>query len=255
MSSRPRETGSPDAATEGPSPPSRPARWGIGDFFWVLAAQLVGANLAFAALAAASGEAGISTDAFFLAGLPAQTLAMLGALWWISRRKGTGSLRGDFGVRLSWRDWPGLFAGLGWRVVLVVVLVPFTLLLGTDEPAQQIVEDIDEVRSAVAIASVVIGVGVLQPFVEEIVFRGLLLRALVRRMSPRGAIVISGLAFGAVHLLGATPGLQALVAVVGLSGLGMVFAVQTLRSGTVSRAAFTHMGFNLPVVIVLVAAG
>jgi uncharacterized protein len=84
----------------------------------------------------------------------------------------------------------------------------------------------------------------LAPVVEELVFRGLLLRALLRRMDVTGAVVVSSLAFALVHVIG-DPSLGSLAVVPGLLGIGMVAAVLAVRSGSLSQPILLHVGFNL----------
>lgn len=238
-----------------PAPPARRARvrWGIGDFFWVLGAQWGGAALASLLVLAPFGSRLDDEQVLFLVLLPGQTLAMAVALWVVSRRKGRGTWRADFGFRVVWRDWTAVLVGFGWRILLVLALIPFLVLLDADRPSQQIVEDIEDARSVAVWVVIFASVAVVQPLLEEVLFRGLLLRSLLRRLRPGWAVVVSGASFGAIHLLGVRPGLEAVVTVVGLSGFGMFLAVQALRHGSLSRPILTHGAFNLTVVVALAA--
>lgn len=174
---------------------------------------------------------------------PLQYGAMVGALAWITV-KGRRSLRLDFGFEIRPRDALAVLAGLGWQLALVIVLVPFVLLLDTTEPSQETLRVLEDSQSAGVVAALAIGAVLVAPVVEEVLFRGLLLRALLRRLPPWVAVVVSGGVFGAVHLGGAS-GLLAVATVVGLTGFGMLLAVQALRTGSLSRPILTHVGFNL----------
>jgi membrane protease YdiL (CAAX protease family) len=90
---------------------------------------------------------------------------------------------------------------------------------------------------------------IVAPLVEELLFRGLLLRSLARRTSTVAAVVISAAAFAAVHLLdpSAAPALAPLLLV------GLVAAIRTVRTGDLSQAILLHGGFNLLSAVVLVA--
>ena len=68
-------------------------------------------------------------------------------------------------------------------------------------------------------------------------------------MSDRWALVVSAVAFAAFHLLDP----NAFLAVPPLFVLGLVMGRQVIQTGRVTRAVFTHMGFNLVSVIALFA--
>ena len=92
--------------------------------------------------------------------------------------------------------------------------------------------------------------GVLAPIFEELLFRGLLLRSLLRRMPAWAAVVVSSVAFGVVHFLdpATIPIVPALI------GLGIVSAVLAIRSGGLLRSIALHMGFNLVTVVIAIAS-
>ena len=82
------------------------------------------------------------------------------------------------------------------------------------------------------------------PIFEELVFRGLLLRALLARMGPNWAIAVSALTFGSVHFLGGNA-LGTLAVLPALVGIGAISGVLAVRSGELSQSILLHMGFNL----------
>jgi len=180
---------------------------------------------------------------------PVGTACAIGTLLLISRRKGRGSLRADFGLEVKARDWTAVLMGLGWQIALIVLLLPFVLFLDSDEPAQEVVRQMDESHSLLTWAAIVLDVVILTPVIEEVMFRGILLGGLIRRVSPQAAIVVSGLIFGSIHLVGTDFAASAIPTVVGLSALGMVLAIQALRHSSLSRPILTHMGFNLAVIL------
>ncbi len=88
------------------------------------------------------------------------------------------------------------------------------------------------------------------PFFEELFFRGLLLRALVRLFGPlgvssraarnvglAGAVVLDGLLFGLAH--------GELVQLAGLAVFGGILAVVSLRTGRQGMNVVAHATFNL----------
>jgi membrane protease YdiL (CAAX protease family) len=84
------------------------------------------------------------------------------------------------------------------------------------------------------------------PVVEEIFYRGLLLRSLTRYLSPTLAVVVCGIAFGAAHFN--------LVTLAGLGGFGVVLAFLANRYGRLGPGILAHSAFNLVAVIGLWAA-
>lgn len=84
---------------------------------------------------------------------------------------------------------------------------------------------------------------VLVGFVEETVFRGFLFNGLQQRMGVFKAALASSVMFGLLHVCNALFGAEAsfLGAQIVLAfGLGMVFALMTVRSGSVWPAVFLH---------------
>lgn len=165
-----------------------------------------------------------------------QLSGMLATMWLISRLKGLGSLVRDFGLRFARDDWPYLFAGVGLFFALAIVTLPLTLI---DQDEQEIVEQMRDASGAGLLLLAITAV-VGAPLVEELLFRGLLLRALLRRTGPVAAAAWSGLVFGVVHLTdpGAIRSLPIFV------GLGTVSAAVALRTGRIGPSILLHAGFN-----------
>jgi membrane protease YdiL (CAAX protease family) len=167
----------------------------------------------------------------------------------VSARRGTGSWRRDYGFVVRLRDWWVLFAGFGLQIAVAIVLFPLIRLVHDDK--QSVVKDIQD-SSGAKLAVFAIAAGIVAPILEETLFRGLLLRALLRRMSEQPAVVISGVAFGAVHVL-LDPRLGTLVVMPGIVALGIVSGVMAVRTGTLSRSILLHVGFNALTVITSIA--
>jgi hypothetical protein len=88
--------------------------------------------------------------------------------------------------------------------------------------------------------------------VEELLFRGALLRALLRRTTPAGAIFVSAMVFALVHPLG-DPEVGSVIVVPAILALGLVSGYLAVRSGNLSRSIMLHMGFNLLTVALVLA--
>jgi membrane protease YdiL (CAAX protease family) len=117
-------------------------------------------------------------------------------LWSVIARRRGASLGDLMGARPAWRAL-GL-AGLTTVAVIVVRLGFLALVTAFDlAPASWSIPDVE--RSAAAEAAWVPLVVLLGPLVEELVFRGILFRRLLRRTHPGVAALISSLLFGALH--------------------------------------------------------
>ena len=186
----------------------------------------------------------VETAALLAGAIIGQYGAWLAWMYAASRFKGFGSLRADFGLFVDLaRDWPMLPLGLGLEVVAGIVLLPISHFVS--HAPQRVVQDLNAAHGA-KLALLSITALVIAPFVEELFFRGLLLRSLQRRVSAPAAVVISALAFGLAHVVfdfGSGVVLPALVA------LGMLSGIFAVRTGNLSRSILLHMGFNLLAVV------
>lgn len=151
-----------------------------------------------------------------------------------------GSIRGE--LRAS--DGLGLAVGvLAQLVLLPLIYLPFRRWVDDDElsaPAEELLADFN------GITLVLMGIGVVlvAPVVEELFFRGLLLRTIEERWGTVVAVVGSSVFFGATHF-------QPLQ-FAGLTAAGMLFALARVRSGRLGSAIAVHVGFNLTTFVALV---
>lgn len=245
--------------------PARFAAAGGGGWCLVVAVAgfLVGSLLSGIAVAIAAGivharlvgGAPPETPPIVGAGLAGLWAGLLGAAWVASRRWGTGNVARDYGLALHpWPDVPvGVVAGLLAQFLLVPLVYlpiePFVPNLSQtlSKPAEQLTGHAHG-AALVALAILVAGVA---PVVEELFFRGLVLRALDarlaglgRRLGPAAAIVISAAAFGTAHGEGAIVGL-------GLGVFGVVLAAMAERWKRLGPGIVAHATFNAATVVVL----
>jgi membrane protease YdiL (CAAX protease family) len=225
-------------------------RWGLGDVVWVWFAGLVAGAVAVSIAAALRGRTNAQlTDGIDLVvGLLAQNGAILAALAVVSRRKGRATLRGDFGLVVRARDWSWLAAGVLVQVVSLGLVGLLDQVAGNLDQ-QQAVETLER-SQGLEVVLIVLGVTLFAPLVEELLFRGLLLRALLRRTSPVAAVLISSVVFAAVHLL--DPSTLPLMAPLLL--LAVISAIRAVRTGELSQSILLHVGFNLLSAVVLIAS-
>ena len=140
-------------------------------------------------------------------------------------------------------------------VALQLAILPFLQIIvdvhGKAE-TQDVVEQFKQARGPALVLFAVIVVTVA-PVAEELLFRGALLRALQRRMTPAWAVFVSALAFAAVHPL-LSPSIGSVIAIPGLFALGLLSAALAIRTGNLSASILLHAGFNLLTAVSVVVA-
>jgi uncharacterized protein len=223
----------------------RTPRWGLGDAAvgllvgWVATAVVVGI------WAGASGNSGKNpTLGALAAGEAALWLGLLGAPIWASRIKGAGSLAEDFGFSFRWSDVPlGVVAGVVCQYFLVwLIYLPLRQFVSQHDleaPVRQVTDNAHGVSYFILTVVVVVGA----PIVEELFFRGLVLRSLQRRFSDAWAVVGSAVVFGVAHF--------ELLQLPALVALGIVLGVMAVRTKRLGLGIFTHAGFNLVTMVAL----
>lgn len=187
--------------------------------------------------------------------LAVQTTLVAFAFWFLVRRsrvRGTGSITVDTGLTLRLRDWWAVPLAFVLQIVigLISTLVAF-LVLGEEAPFQEIGEIVlasDAAFDMVALGFLAV---VLAPLLEEVLFRGVLLRGLLRRFGVVASIVISALAFSLTHIEALD--IDQVPVVVDTFLWGVVLAWFTLRSGNLSVAILLHASSNLLAVVALFA--
>jgi membrane protease YdiL (CAAX protease family) len=228
-------------------------RWGLPDVALAWLAGLIGAIAVGGIVAAALDvpDDDIADDvSVVLATIAGQTLLVVLVLTLVARSKGRGSLTRDFGLTVHLRDAGWLAAGVGLQIGLGLALYPISEAYGRDD-AQSIV-DLLEDTSGAEVAAFAVAVVLVAPVAEELLFRGALLRALLRRTTPAWAIFGSALAFALVHPLG-DPEVGSVIVVPAILALGLVSGYLAVRSGNLSRSIMLHAGFNLLTVALVLA--
>jgi membrane protease YdiL (CAAX protease family) len=184
----------------------------------------------------------------------AQNFAIIAWLAMVARRKGTGTLANDFGLELrrpaaAWlADVPWFFAGIGLQLVALIPIGILDSIYG--HSAKQAVVKTADRASGWQVPALALAIVLLAPLTEELLFRGTLLRSLLRKVAPAGAVIISAVAFGVVHALG-DPSVGTLIAMPAIILLGIVSGYQAARTGNLSRSILLHVGFNALSVVFL----
>ena len=158
-----------------------------------------------------------------------------------SRRWGSGRIAADLGLRFRWSDlgWGPLTWLLAFvsAIVVGVVLQPFPELQGTNT---DILTDDPPVSVVAAMGAIAI---LAAPLFEELLFRGLMLRALLSSLPPPLAIGLQSIAFGMVHVQ-PDEGMGNIGLIVTLAAVGAAFGVAAYRSGRLGPAIVGHAIFN-----------
>ncbi|NNC74124.1 MAG: CPBP family intramembrane metalloprotease [Acidimicrobiia bacterium] len=223
--------------------------WRYADFFAIFVAMIGGAFLgAVVLLIAVPGDASGTAQLAYLAG--GQFLGAFGFMVFYGRRRASGSLTTDYGLRVRFEDIWALFLGIGAALALALLVAVIFDWLGIDPEEQGVVELVRDSPGVVGGIVVVLVVVVVAPIVEEMLFRGVLLAALMRRFGSTPAVLMSGAAFALSHLTDP----DAVFAVPALFVLGVLFGYLAVSTGDLSRAIYAHMGVNALAVVQLFVA-
>ena len=168
--------------------------------------------------------------------LPAQLagyLVVLAGLWrWFDHHLGVGLLRA-----ICWQ-WPPRWL----RFVAGGVALGIAIQFGANWLPSPPELPIDKMLRTTTDAYLMSGFGVfIAPFVEELLFRGLLFPALSRRAGAVAALLLTSLAFGALHAsqLGDSWPLVACIVLV-----GAVLTLVRWRFHSLAASTLVHMGYN-----------
>lgn len=163
------------------------------------------------------------------------TLAVV--TWLIVRRGGTG-LCAALGIHQRWYDVPvGLACGLAAQFLIIpLVYLPLARYIDAadvEEPAHRIMALADDAAAATVL---VVAVVLVAPFVEEMYFRGLLLRALWGRMGRVLTVAFSAVLFGLAHVQ--------LLQLPALVVFGLVAGTLVVATKRLAPAMWAHAAFN-----------
>lgn len=196
---------------------------------------------ALAALDAAGDPGGVIVE--LIVSLAVLWAGLLGAVFYVSKRRGTGSLRRDFGWGIRKQDFGiGALGAIIGRSATVIVAIPlygaFHDLLRNPSvglPTHKLT------GALFAVYAVTACVGA--PIVEELFFRGLIQTRLVWRFGATPGIAITAAMFGAGHLIG-WQGPASLLAATAIGAGGVVLGYLRNRTGRLGTSQVAHALFN-----------
>jgi membrane protease YdiL (CAAX protease family) len=228
-------------------------RWGLGDVILGLVVGLVLSSVLASIWLGFTGdeELSIGGKAFSQMGL---WIGLVGGPVVAARRKGSGSLATDFGWRFRWVD---VALGAAVALVALLVIVPavgllLRPLLGDPDVSQPVTDLVDEAHGPALIGLVLIAV-VGAPLVEELFFRGLLLRSIEKSVGTGWAIAGSSVFFGLSHPNNLPADAQILV-MVALAALAVALSTVAVKTRRLGPSIVAHALFNAVNLAVAIAA-
>lgn len=172
-------------------------------------------------------------------------------LWWLfaMARWGSSDRFGDVGIEPRWTDlaWGPLI----WFSTLMVQAAISVLVLVLNIPIANNTDDIGELSAdrTYTIAIVITAV-VAAPLVEELVFRGLVMRSLLSVTAVPVAIIAQGVLFGVAHI-DPIRGVGNVGLALVLSGVGISFGAAAYWLRRIGPTMVAHAIFNGVVMIIL----
>jgi membrane protease YdiL (CAAX protease family) len=213
-------------------PQVREPRWGFGEAALAFVAGIFLALLA-GSIAVSAGAATTSATTVSVSFI-AQWAGFVGVPVWLSRTRGTGSLKQDFGLELRPID---VALGLAMAVALVIVVAGYGGILRQFDHVNLSHEADQLNQSGFVVLALFAGVGA--PIAEELLFRGLAQPALQRRLGEWQGLVLTAVLFGLVHFSG-----NPVEAIPPLTVVGLGVGLLAWRTGRLGPGIVAHMAFN-----------
>jgi len=183
-------------------------------------------------------------------------IGFIGAPWLASRTQGTRNFVRDLGLRFRLIDLVGIAIGVGGQFMVALMYAPFQRHIHNFNGPTQRLTGGSHGGGFVVIAVATV---VFAPAMEELFFRGLLLKGLVRVFTPLRAVgggrtagvvvavILDGLLFGLAH--------GEWVQLAGLAAFGIVLAVISYRTGRLGMNMVAHASFNLVAIVAIAGTG
>lgn len=245
-----------------PLPPAVQTRWRLWHFAvaWLggLFGSIVGLPFTEFSLNGATDPSlqltGTDTLAILL---PAQLLGNIAVLAILVKVLKLPFERG-LGFDLRPRDGWFVLVGVALSFAVTLAVTPLADALDATEDPQGMGALMETLDPGLAVFVSFLAIVVVTPMVEEVLFRGILQRALRRWLSRWPTIVLTAIVFALFHVLGVASDnfvADATVTVVSILGVGLLLSWLVERDHRLGRAIAVHTGFNLVAFIALFVAG
>ena len=254
LAALPPPTGDPLPAMPPPARHERPW-WGIGDILLgvplIVMVSVIGTivGVAFIGLDGLQtfiedGEDAVIPPALMVCSLLGQQIGQGAWPIIVSKWKGLGPVA-DWGLRIKPID-PLIGIGVAFMAMgaAAVVSAIVAAIVGlTDESQADNTQLLRDAEGTPWIYVLVLAVVIGAPLSEELLFRGLFLRAIEKRSGPVVAVIGSTVLFILPHWIGAgLAGTAVLFSAIGV--VGLVLAIVTIQLGRLWPAIFAHVVFN-----------
>ena len=198
-------------------------------------------------------------------------LGLGGACVLASRGRGTGRLSADLGLRFRWVDLAiGLGLGIGLRIGSVIIALVVQTFFGRSGGGNLDSITGGGLSTVSVVVNLIIGGSLIAPVIEELFFRGLLLRSVMASLTRRGhrrgtdaqadvgrrrraTYAASAVLFALLHLSEITDPIGALTLMATLLMVGWVHALVTWNTGRLGSAVVSHVVFNASAALLLLA--
>ena len=138
------------------------------------------------------------------------------------------------------------------RAVAAQVVIG-AIVVGLGVPLAGNTDGIEEISAdRTYVVSLVITAVIAAPIVEEMVFRGVVLRGLHSRLSIPVVVVVQGVLFGVAHV-DPVRGVGNIGLVLVLSGVGIAFGIAVVLLGRIGPSIVAHALFNGAVLLVVLS--
>lgn len=174
------------------------------------------------------------------------------SLWWClfaGRRWGSGDLGSDIGLapRVADLGWGPVI----WLCAVAAQIAVAALVVAFGIPIVGNTDGIDEIRAdRTYVITLVITAVIAAPVVEEMVFRGVVMRGLRSRLPTVAVVVLQGVLFGIAHV-DPVRGSGNIGLVMVLSGVGIAFGAAAALLGRIGPTIVAHAIFNAAVLAIV----
>ncbi len=169
----------------------------------------------------------------------------LAAVAWVLLKRHSLGFREGILFKHRWFDAPlGVAVGFLTQFLLVrLVYWPLWRFIDSEDVSEPALRLVEASRGVLGTTLLIVAVVVIAPFVEEVYFRGLLLRSMWGRVGSISTVLITGTLFGLAHVQ--------LLQLPALVVFGWVAAILVVKFRRLGPALWAHAAFNAYTVVLL----